>query len=90
MYGDNYRKQLFLEPLKEVYWSSKATYGIQRNSRMFVSMMMAIVGVILILALINYNNLSVARVGFRAKESAIKNYWAVITELYFGNLSRNR
>ncbi|EHP46714.1 ABC transporter permease [Odoribacter laneus] len=72
MYGDNYRKQLFLEPLKEVYWSSKATYGIQRNSRMFVSMMMAIVGVILILALINYNNLSVARVGFRAKESAIK------------------
>lgn len=72
MYKDNYRQQLFLEPLKEVYWSSKATYGIHRNSRTFVSVMMAIVGVILILALINYNNLSVARVSFRAKESAIK------------------
>lgn len=72
MYKDNYRKQLFLDPLKEVYWSPKLTYGVHHNSRTFVSVMMAIVGIILILALINYNNLSVARVGFRAKESAIK------------------
>lgn len=72
MYKDNYRKQLILEPLKEVYWSSKWSYGIQHNSRMFVTVMIAIVAVILMLALINYNNLSVARAGFRAKESAIR------------------
>lgn len=71
LYRDNYRKQLILEPLKDVYWSSKDAYG-RRNSRNFVTVMFAIVAVILVLALINYNNLSVARAGFRAKESAIK------------------
>lgn len=72
MYKDNYRKQLILEPLKEVYWSELYSYGTHSNSRMFVTVMIAIVGVILILAFINYNNLSVARAGFRAKESAIR------------------
>lgn len=72
MYKDNYRKQLILEPLKEVYWSDKWSFGTHHNSRTFVTVMIAIVAVILILALINYNNLSVARAGFRAKESAIK------------------
>lgn len=72
MFKDNYRKQLILEPLKEVYWSQKWSYGTHHNSRTFVTVMIAIVAVILVLALINYNNLSVARAGFRAKESAIK------------------
>lgn len=72
MYQDNYRKEFLLEPLKEVYWSDKYACGTHHNSRMFVSVLMAIVAVILILSLINYNNLSVARAGFRAKESAVK------------------
>lgn len=72
MYKDNYRKQLILEPLKKVYWSEHYSYGTHHNSRMFVMVMIAIVGVILILAFINYNNLSIARAGFRAKESAIR------------------
>ena len=72
MYKDNYRKELYFEPLTDVYWSTKWSPGINTNSRMFVSVLMAIVVVILVLAMINYNNLSVARAGFRAKESAVK------------------
>lgn len=72
MYQNNYRTTLTLEPLSEVYWSSAYGNGIHRNSRTFLTVLMAIVGVILLLALINYNNLSVARAGFRAKESAVK------------------
>ena len=72
MYKDNYRKELNFEPLTDVYWSGKWSPGVHSNSKMFVSVLMAIVGVILILSLINYNNLSVARAGFRAKESAVK------------------
>lgn len=72
MYKDHYRKDLFLESLKEVYWSSFPTSFTHHNSPTFIGVLTAIVIVILILALINYNNLSVARVGFRAKESAIK------------------
>ncbi len=73
MYRDNYRKEFLLEPLKEVYWSDKwSSSATHHNSRIFVTVLMAIVGVILILSLINYNNLSVARASFRAKESAVK------------------
>lgn len=72
MYKDHYRKDLFLESLKEVYWSTFSTSFTHHNSWTFIGVLTAIIVVILILALINYNNLSIARAGFRAKESAIK------------------
>lgn len=72
MYRDNYRKELFLEPLTSVYWSDRWAFGTHHNSPAFITVMIAIVGVILLLAFINYTNLSVARAGFRAKESAVK------------------
>ncbi len=72
MFKDNYRKQLILEPLESVYWSPVWSPGIHRNSRTLITVLMAIVAVILVLALVNYNNLSVARAGFRSKESAVK------------------
>lgn len=72
MYRDGYRKELLLEPLESVYWSPRWGTGARTNSRTFITALIGIVGVILALSLINYTNLSVARTGFRARESAVK------------------
>lgn len=72
MYKQGYKKEFAFEPLTETYFSGKGGQGIHGNNKMLVTMLVAIALVILLLALINYNNLSVAQAGFRAKEAAVK------------------
>lgn len=72
LYQREYSKEFHFEPLTEVYFGGKEGQGVHGNSKMLVLILSAIAAVILILALINYNNLSVAQAGFRAKEAAIK------------------
>lgn len=72
VYKDKYSTEFSFEPLTSAYWSNKTGHSVRNNSPNFVAILIAIVIVILILAFINYTNLSVARAGFRAKEAAIK------------------
>lgn len=72
MYKRGYKKEFAFEPLTETYFGGKSGQGIHGNSKMLVMLLAAIAFVILLLAMINYNNLSVAQAGFRAKEAAIK------------------
>lgn len=72
LYQREYAKEFQFTPLTQVYFGGKWGQGIHGNSKVLVVVLSAIALVILILALINYTNLSVAQAGFRAKEAAVK------------------
>ncbi|MCC8154355.1 MAG: FtsX-like permease family protein, partial [Tannerellaceae bacterium] len=70
-----YSKVIFV-PLKEFYFSDfseKSWYGVlQGGDYIFVLALMSMGILILIFAIINYTNLTVAQTGFRAKEMATR------------------
>lgn len=72
MFKRGHVKEFSFEPLTEIYFGGKDGQGAHGNSKTLVVVLSAIALVILALALINYNNLSVAQAGFRAKEAAVK------------------
>lgn len=63
-------------PLKKLYfWEQNSPYGIytiERGNWQFVMILMSVGLLILIFAIINYVNLTVAQTGFRAKEMATR------------------
>lgn len=61
-----------LEPLEEIYFSDQKAEYMRSNDRKFISVLAVTALLILIFAVVNYINLSVAQAGFRAKESAIR------------------
>lgn len=84
LYQLGYASEFHFEPLTQSYFGGKRGQGVHGNSKTLVIVLSAIAIVILILALINYNNLSVAQAGFRAKEAAIKKLLGTVN----GNLFR--
>lgn len=83
VYKREYAKDFDFESLTSVYWGGKAGPLTHGNNKIFVFILMAIVVAILVLALINYNNLSVARVGARAKEAAIRKLVGITNRALF-------
>ena len=72
-YRDGFSSKLDFEPLSAVYWGGKTSNSkTQGNSKTTLVGLSVIALLILILALINYNNLSIAQTTNRAKEAAIK------------------
>ncbi|MDH6309515.1 putative ABC transport system permease protein [Dysgonomonas sp. PFB1-18] len=73
-YRDGFTNDLKLIPLKDVYLNVKRSgYGdLRLNSGTLINVYIGIVFLILIIALLNYVNLTVAQSGFRGKETAIK------------------
>lgn len=62
-----------LEPMEKIYFSDRYAQNFMRsNDRTFISVLAVTALLILIFAVINYINLSVAQTGFRAKEAAIR------------------
>lgn len=61
-------------PLKEAYFNVERSgyIDLRLNSRSAITVYLAIAMLILVIALLNYINLTVAQAGFRGKESAIK------------------
>ncbi len=72
IFSRGYSDTLYFEPLTGVYFSDTGGADIIRNSRATVSIFAAIALLILIIAIINYINLTVAQSGFRSKEIAIR------------------
>ena len=72
IYKSGIAKIFDFQPLKDIYFSEYDGVATHGNSKVLVSILTAIVVIIFLLALINYNNLSMARAGFRAKEAAVK------------------
>jgi len=72
LFSNGYAKTLRFEPLSEVYFSKEPGPSIRQNSSTSVFIFSAIALLILIIAIINYINLTVAQSWFRTKEIAIK------------------
>src|SRR5690554_2702622 len=72
LYNEGFAKELEFEPLTDVYYSSSAGSAIRQNSKSSVFLFGGIALLILIIAIINYINLTVAQAGNRSKEIAIK------------------
>lgn len=65
-------QRVVVEPLEKIYFSSYAGGFARHNSKSLLGILSAIVGVILLLAVINYINLTIAKGGMRAKEMSVK------------------
>lgn len=73
VYKQGHFKTVTFEPLKDVYFSPIISgQNIKQNSLTKVRILSIIVILILVLAIINYLNLTIAQSGLRAKEIAIK------------------
>ena len=67
--------QISFVPLKEVYFSKINGYNgflVEQGDKLFVLILLSVGSLILLFAIINYINLSVAQTGFRAKEMATR------------------
>lgn len=72
LYTEGWANTVEFTPLKEVYFSSKAGSGTKSTSRTLIMVLSVIVVLILLLAVGNYINLTIAQATFRGKEVAIK------------------
>ncbi len=72
MYKDGRTKTVVFEPLMDNYFSPIQGRGIDHNNKTLITVLSAIVILILVLAIINYMNLTIAQSGMRVKEIAIK------------------
>jgi len=75
IFKDGFANKVMFIPLTEVYFNTlpnKGFEGIRQNSRARVSVFFAITLLILIVAILNYINLSVSQAGSRGKEAATK------------------
>lgn len=73
-FKEGYSNDLEFMPLKEAYFKAERSGfdDLHLNSRRTIMVYMAIAILVLVIALLNYINLTVAQAGFRGKESAIK------------------
>lgn len=73
IYQRGISEEVHFVPLKDIYFSPIDTYElINKGDWKFVMILMSVGIVILIFAIINYINLTVAQTGFRAKEMATR------------------
>ena len=72
LYQNNRTKTVVFESLNDTYFSKIPGEGIKQNSKTLISVLLGIIMIILILAIINYMNLTIAQAGMRVKEIAVK------------------
>lgn len=72
LFQRGFATDLSIEPLEEVYFSKKGGVGEDKNNKTIVLVFSSIVVLILVLAIINYVNLSLAQSSFRSREVAVK------------------
>lgn len=72
LYTEGWATIVEFAPLKELYFSSKVGNGTKSNSKTLITILSVIVLLILLLAVGNYVNLTIAQSTFRGKEVAIK------------------
>lgn len=72
IYNQGYATTVGLIPLRDAYWEEVDPYRFNGNSRDFIGILSICALAILLFAVINYINLSVAQTSFRAKEAATR------------------
>ncbi|MGB6153478.1 MAG: FtsX-like permease family protein [Pricia sp.] len=72
LYTEGWATTVEFAPLKDLYFSPKIGNGTKSNSKTLITVLSVIVLLILLLAVGNYINLTLAQATFRGKEVAIK------------------
>ncbi len=72
LYQEGWANTVVFTPLKELYFSTKIGTGTKSNSKVFITVLSVIVFLILVLAVGNYINLTIAQATARGKEVAMK------------------
>ncbi|WP_273568245.1 ABC transporter permease [Maribacter halichondriae] len=72
IYQEGWANIVEFTPLKDLYFSEKIGNGTKSNSKTLITVLSVIVLLILLLAIGNYVNLTIAQATFRGKEVAIK------------------
>ena len=72
LYKNDLVKGVSLTPLREIYFSTLPADNLRQGDKSFVLIFLSVGLLILIFAIINYINLTVAQAGFRAKEMATR------------------
>ncbi len=72
-YKDGFTQDLKFIPLEDAYFEISEPYSnLSTNSKTLITVYTGIVILILVIALLNYINMTVAQAGFRGKEAAMK------------------
>lgn len=72
MYQRGFYSKVLLNPLEDFYFSDMGTYTLAKGDWQFVMILLSVGVLILLFAIINYINLTVAQTAFRAKEMATR------------------
>ncbi|MCD7848252.1 MAG: FtsX-like permease family protein [Parabacteroides sp.] len=72
IYRMDFMKEVHIIPFSEIYFGSKEAHSLEQGDRRFSLVLMSVGILILIFAIINYINLTVAQAGQRAKEMATR------------------
>jgi putative ABC transport system permease protein len=72
LYTEGWATIVEFTPLKDIYFSTKEGSGTKSTSKTLITVLSVIVMLILLLAIGNYINLTIAQATFRGKEVAIK------------------
>ncbi|MCD8270463.1 MAG: FtsX-like permease family protein [Parabacteroides sp.] len=72
IYSRGMYTKVLLNPLLDFYFSEMGTYTLSKGDWQFVMILLSVGILILLFAIINYINLTVARTAFRAKEMATR------------------
>lgn len=72
VYSDDIYKDAFFTPFKDIYFSPISGEILEQGEWSFVMILIVVAFIILVFAIINYINLTVAQNGFRAKEMATR------------------
>ena len=72
MYQRGIYSKVLLNPLEDFYFSDMGTYTLAKGDWQFVMILLSVGILILLFAIINYINLTVAQTAFRAKEMATR------------------
>lgn len=73
IYRNGHQERVTFAPLKDFYFSDyEDTMTLERGDKQFVLILLSVCILILVFAIINYINLTVAQAGFRAKEMATR------------------
>lgn len=72
LYQEGWANTVVFTPLQDLYFSSKVGNGTKNSSKSLILVLSVIVFLILLLAVGNYINLTIAQATFRGKEVAVK------------------
>ena len=86
MYKNNVFEKVLFIPMRDLYFDEKIQWNWNSNDKMMLTILVLVGLLILLFAVINYINLTVAQTGFRAKEMATRRLYGSSKNVVIGKM----